>query len=168
MLEGSILALDVGGGTQDCVYLGARPDRGKCGQDGAAGSHPNPGPPPDALKRRPAAHLPKGPADGRRRPRRGGAPPSGQGLPLYATAQAALTFSDRLEAVAGWGVVLTESPPPEAVSLTLGDVDLEALGRVLTDFEVPLPRRFAVAVQDHGFPPGKAIAVSASSIGKIS
>ena len=76
-----------------------------------------------------------------------------QGLPLYATAQAALTFSDRLEAVEGWGVVLTETPPPEAVSLSLGDVDLEALGRVLADFEVPLPRHFAVAVQDHGFAP---------------
>ncbi|MCX5893705.1 MAG: DUF1786 domain-containing protein [Deltaproteobacteria bacterium] len=76
-----------------------------------------------------------------------------QGLPLYATAQAALTCSDRLEVVAGWGVVLTETPPPEAVSLTLGDVDLEGLGRVLGNFEVPLPRHFAVAVQDHGFAP---------------
>jgi uncharacterized protein (DUF1786 family) len=64
-----------------------------------------------------------------------------------------LTFSDRLEAVEGWGVILTETPPAEAVSLTLGDVDLEGLGRVLAEFEVLRPRHFAVAVQDHGFAP---------------
>ena len=77
----------------------------------------------------------------------------GQGLPVYATAQAAFTFSDRLEAVQAWGVILTESPPPEAVTLTLGDVGVEDWRQVLAAFEVPFPSHFAVAVQDHGFHP---------------
>ena len=77
----------------------------------------------------------------------------GQGLPVYATPQAAFTFSDRLEAVQGWGVILTESPPPGAVTLTLGDVEVEDWRQVLAAFEVPFPSHFAVAVQDHGFHP---------------
>ena len=77
----------------------------------------------------------------------------GQGLPVYATPQAALTFSDRLEAVQEWGVRLTESPPPEAAPLTLTDVALDDLRQVLAAFEVPFPSHFAVAVQDHGFYP---------------
>jgi len=77
----------------------------------------------------------------------------GHGLPVYATPQAAFTFSDRLEVVEGWGVILTESPPPEAVPLTLGDVEVESWRRVLAAFEVPFPGHFAVAVQDHGFYP---------------
>ena len=76
-----------------------------------------------------------------------------RGLPVSATPQAALTLSDRLEQVASWGVALTETPPPEAAPLTLGDVDPEGLGRLLAAFEVPFPRHFAVAVQDHGFYP---------------
>ena len=77
----------------------------------------------------------------------------GQGLPVYATAQASFTFSDRLEAVQSWGVILTEAPPPEAVTVTLGDVEVEEWRQVLAAFEVPFPSHFAVAVQDHGFHP---------------
>jgi uncharacterized protein (DUF1786 family) len=76
-----------------------------------------------------------------------------RGLPVYATPGAALTLSDRLELVQQWGVSLTTAPPPEAAALTLGDVDLDGLGRILAAFEVPVPSRFAVAVQDHGFHP---------------
>jgi uncharacterized protein (DUF1786 family) len=50
-------------------------------------------------------------------------------------------------------VALTETSPPEAAPLTLGDVDPEGLGRLLAAFEVPFPHHFAVAVQDHGFYP---------------
>jgi uncharacterized protein (DUF1786 family) len=76
-----------------------------------------------------------------------------QGLPVFADPGAALTFNDRLEVVQQWGVVLTEEPPAEAVEVALGDVDTEGLGTALAAFEVPFPRRFAVAVQDHGFYP---------------
>ncbi len=76
-----------------------------------------------------------------------------RGLPVSATPQAALTLSDRLEHVAAWGVGLSETVPPGAAPLTLGDVDQEGLGRLLAAFEVPFPSHFAVAVQDHGFYP---------------
>ena len=77
----------------------------------------------------------------------------GHGLPVYATRQAAFTFSDRLEEVTDWGAVITETPPPDAIPLSLGDVDVEALRQALAAFEVPFPGHFAVAVQDHGFYP---------------
>lgn len=76
-----------------------------------------------------------------------------RGLSVYATPQAALTFSDRLEDAQQEGVVLTDTAPSEAVSVSLGDIDLEALGRLLAACEIPLPTHFAVAVQDHGFHP---------------
>jgi uncharacterized protein (DUF1786 family) len=76
-----------------------------------------------------------------------------RGLPVYATAAAAFTLSDRLEQVKDWGIILTEEPPPGAAAITLGDVDLEALTRLLATFEIPQPGHFAVAVQDHGFAP---------------
>ena len=74
-------------------------------------------------------------------------------LPLYASTQAALTLSDRLEEVQQWGIILADSAPPDTVTLPLGDVDLEALRQVFQAFEVPFPTHFAVAVQDHGFSP---------------
>jgi uncharacterized protein (DUF1786 family) len=76
-----------------------------------------------------------------------------QGLPVYATRQAALTLSDRLEAVQQWGVLLADEAPPGAETVVLGDVDVETIRRTLAAYEVPWPSRFAVAVQDHGFHP---------------
>jgi uncharacterized protein (DUF1786 family) len=76
-----------------------------------------------------------------------------QGLAVYATPQAALTLHDNIDIIKQWGVSCTENPPPEAVPLVLGDVDLEALKAVLSAYEVPFPTHFAVAVQDHGFSP---------------
>uniref|UniRef100_A0A7C5ELE6 Pyruvate formate lyase-activating protein n=1 Tax=Desulfobacca acetoxidans TaxID=60893 RepID=A0A7C5ELE6_9BACT len=76
-----------------------------------------------------------------------------QGLPIYAHPQAALTLNDNLDRIRQCGVVITDVPPPGADSLVLGDVDLEALRHLLAACEVPFPRHFAVAVQDHGFSP---------------
>lgn len=76
-----------------------------------------------------------------------------RGLPVYATPAAALTLHDNIDRIQQWGVVLTDNPPPDAASLVLGDVDLETLSQVLAAFEVPPPAYFAVAVQDHGYSP---------------
>jgi uncharacterized protein (DUF1786 family) len=76
-----------------------------------------------------------------------------RGLPVYASPQAALTLHDNLDIIQQWGVCFTDNTPPEAARLVLGDVDLEALKTILTNFEVPFPTRFTVAVQDHGFSP---------------
>lgn len=150
---GAILALDVGGGTQDLFIW----EPGQAVENAVKMVLPAP---TQILARR----LGRLTEDGRAiflqgRVMGGGAVTRAvrghlaRGLPVYGTPQAALTFSDRLEQVKDWGIVLTETPPPEAESVTLGDVDLEGLGRLLAAFEVPLPGHFAVAVQDHGFAP---------------
>lgn len=153
MLDGSIMALDVGGGTQDLFIWEA----GQAVENAVKMVLPAP---TQVLARRIGRLTAAGrPIFLTGRIMGGGAVGRAlgqhlaQGLPVYATAQAALTFSDRLERVASWGVVITGTPPPETVTLTLGDVDPEGLGRLLGAFEVPLPRHFAVAVQDHGFAP---------------
>jgi len=153
MISGPILALDVGGGTQDIFIW----EPGQAVENGVKLVLPAP---TQILARR----VRRLTAQGQHifftgRVMGGGALTKAvhhhldQGLPVYATPQAALTFSDRLAAVQEWGVRLTEAPPPEAVTLTLGDVEVEGLRQVLAAFEVPFPRHFAVAVQDHGFYP---------------
>jgi uncharacterized protein (DUF1786 family) len=153
MFKGSLMAVDVGGGTQDIFIW----EPGQTVENGVKLVLPAP---TQVLARRIRRLTAQGqPIFLQGRVMGGGAVTQavrhhlGQGLPIYATAQAAFTFSDRLEAVQSWGVILTESPPPEAVTLALGDVGVEDWRQVLVAFEVPFPRHFAVAVQDHGFHP---------------
>ncbi len=153
MFEEGFLALDVGGGTQDLIIW----DPGQMVENAAKMVLPAP-------TRVLAQRLQRLTSQGRSvflggRLMGGGAITQavrahlGRGLPLYATRETALTFSDRLDLVQGWGVTLTEEAPGDAAVLTLADVDLEALRLALAAFEVPLPARCAVAVQDHGFYP---------------
>lgn len=72
------------------------------------------------------------------------------GLDLYATELAAKTVRDRPEEVAEMGIRLATSPPPGALTILLGDLDLKALRKALSLFLVDVPGRYAVAVQDHG------------------
>ena len=76
-----------------------------------------------------------------------------RGYPVYASKQAALTIYDNLDRVKAMGVTLVAEPPADAYPLTMGDVDLGALNKALSPFEVELPDSYAVAVQDHGFSP---------------
>jgi uncharacterized protein (DUF1786 family) len=76
-----------------------------------------------------------------------------QGLKVYALPEVALTLHDDLHVAQQWGVILVEVAPPDAVKVALGDIDLASLQRLFQTFEIPLPRHFAVAVQDHGFNP---------------
>jgi uncharacterized protein (DUF1786 family) len=76
------------------------------------------------------------------------------GLPVYALEDAALTVHDNLEYVRESGVtIVSGSPGDSAVEVVLGDIDLEALGRALAQFEVYVPELIALAIQDHGFSP---------------
>lgn len=75
------------------------------------------------------------------------------GLPLYATPKAALTFNDNIERLERMGVTVTERPPADATRIRTGDVDTEAIERALGLFGVEIPSQWAVAVQDHGFSP---------------
>lgn len=153
IFAGPLLALDVGGGTQDLLIWEA----GQALENAVKMVLPAP---TQILARRLGRLTEQGRAiflSGR--VMGGGALTQAvrghlaRGLPVYATPQAALTFSDRLHLVKQWGVILAETAPPEAEIITLGDVDLAGLCHWLDAFEVPCPTLFAVAVQDHGFHP---------------
>jgi uncharacterized protein (DUF1786 family) len=153
MLKGSLLAVDVGGGTQDIFIW----QPGQAVENSVKLVLPAP---TQVLARRIRRLTAMGqPLFLNGRVMGGGAVTQAvryhlaHSLLVYATPEAAFTFSDRLEVVEDWGVILTTTPPPEAVTLTLGDVDVDALCQVLAAFEVPFPDYFAVAVQDHGFFP---------------
>jgi uncharacterized protein (DUF1786 family) len=75
------------------------------------------------------------------------------GLKVYATEAAALTLHDNLDGVRKSGVRITDHPPKGAVEIALRDVHLPALRKALKPFQISLPQAFAVAVQDHGFNP---------------
>ena len=72
------------------------------------------------------------------------------GLAVYATPLAAKTIRDDPREVEVLGVQIVNEAPAEALTIRTGDVDLAALGRALALFDVELPRRYAIAVQDHG------------------
>ena len=153
MFDGTLLAIDVGGGTQDLfLWDPAQPVKNAVKMVLPA--------PTQVLGRRLQKLTSQGQAVFLGGRLMGGCALTGavrrhlaQGLPLYASPESALTLSDRLHEVQQWGVILADSPPPDTVTLTLGDVDLDTLQKVLAAYEVPFPSHFAVAVQDHGFSP---------------
>jgi len=153
MPEGPLLAVDVGGGTQDLFLW----EPGQAVENAVKLVLPAP---TQIVARRLRRHTIAGEAIFLTGRLMGGGPLTGavrrhltQGLPVYATPEAALTLHDNLEVIKKWGVEITASPPAGAVPVVLGDLDLETLKTVLAAYEVPFPTRFAVAVQDHGFSP---------------
>ena len=79
-----------------------------------------------------------------------------KGLKAYATPEAAKTFHDNLEKVKKLGVIITEEAPPAAVPIKTADLDLDRLSRALELYGVSLPTRVAAAVQDHGESPNSS------------
>ena len=84
------------------------------------------------------------------------------GLVVYATENAARTFSDDLGRVASWGVRLVTSEEAAAfkngTKITTGDLDFASLERAFAAWGVMLaPDAIGVAVLDHGAaPPGES------------
>lgn len=79
------------------------------------------------------------------------------GLQAYATPQAARTVRDNLDEVAAMGVQIVDHPPEgHFYGVYLQDLDLESLRQALELFDVALPDTVAVALQDHGECPGKS------------
>ena len=76
------------------------------------------------------------------------------GLPLSASEEAARTIHNDLAKVRALGVEIRSDPPAGAVVVETGDVDLAALAEALRPFCVALPQQVAIAVQDHGYRPG--------------
>jgi uncharacterized protein (DUF1786 family) len=72
------------------------------------------------------------------------------GLAVYATPLAAKTIRDNPREVEAMGVQIVEEAPAKALTIRTGDIDLAALGQALAFFDVELPQRYAIAVQDHG------------------
>lgn len=148
-----ILAMDIGGGTQDILFY----EEGKPPENCVQMVLPSP---TILVARKIAA------ATVRRKDiflsgnTMGGGPCSWAvevhlraGLKVYATETAALTFHDNLEGVRKSGVRIIDHPPKGAVEIPLRDVHLPDLRKALKPFQISLPQAFAVAVQDHGFNP---------------
>jgi len=75
------------------------------------------------------------------------------GLGVYATKAAARTVHDDLDLLRSRGIVVTDAPPPDAVGVEFGDVDLPRLAAALAPYDVTLPPTVAIAAQDHGYSP---------------
>ncbi|UCD59203.1 MAG: DUF1786 domain-containing protein [Candidatus Hydrogenedentota bacterium] len=151
--DGSLLAIDVGGGTQDMlVYVRGQPIE-NCPK------MVMPSPTRVVAKKIARATLDRKPIFlfgeimGGGRCARAARAHIAAGLPLFATPGAALTFHDNLKRVEQMGIVLADSAPADAVRIRMGDVDMEAITLSLGSFGVEVPQRWAVAVQDHGHSP---------------
>lgn len=68
------------------------------------------------------------------------------GLKVYATPHASKTIRDNLTEVQELGVEIVENKPKDTISIELKDVDLKALRKVLANFEVEVPDKYAIAV----------------------
>lgn len=77
------------------------------------------------------------------------------GLPVTATPGAAQTIHNNLERVTSMGVNVVEAPPDDAVVVHFSDLDLDGIRQTLERFEVAVPQTLAIAVQDHGYVPGE-------------
>jgi len=78
------------------------------------------------------------------------------GYKVYATREAALTIKDNLEKVTAQGIELADSAPAGCISVEFKDIDISALKKALSLFAVDFPKVFAFAVQDHGFSPDRS------------
>ncbi|MFO7952492.1 MAG: DUF1786 domain-containing protein [Bacillota bacterium] len=78
------------------------------------------------------------------------------GYNVYATRRAAMTIKDNLEEVTARGIRVVDSPPKTGAHIKFKDIDILALRESLKPFEIELPSRFAFAVQDHGFSPDRS------------
>lgn len=79
-----------------------------------------------------------------------------KGFAVFAREEAALTIHDNLARVQDMGIQIVSDPPESAKKICMGDVDTGTLREALGLFEVALPDHFAVAVQDHGFSPNES------------
>ncbi|MFQ5965564.1 MAG: DUF1786 domain-containing protein [Candidatus Scalinduaceae bacterium] len=73
-----------------------------------------------------------------------------KGFRVYSTKHASKTIRDNLTEVQKLGVVIVEKKPKNTISIELKDIDLKALQKVLASFEIEIPDKYAIAVFDHG------------------
>jgi uncharacterized protein (DUF1786 family) len=75
------------------------------------------------------------------------------GLAVYAQARPALTIQDNLDYVVQMGIRLTETQPSDTVPIFMADIQEKSLSALFKAFGLVLPEKRLVAVQDHGFSP---------------
>lgn len=75
-------------------------------------------------------------------------------LAVYATPGAAMTLDNDLDKVRALGVQVVDNPPPGTERIRCTDLDLHALRSTLASVTIEPPELLAVAVQDHGYLPG--------------
>ncbi|SMC22379.1 Uncharacterized protein, DUF1786 family [Desulfacinum hydrothermale DSM 13146] len=148
-----VLAVDVGGGTQDvlCWY------EGQLLENALKMILPS----PTVRVARELERLRQAGKDVVLVGRTMGGGPSGRavrrhleaGLKVYALPDPARTLHDDLAKVQAMGVEIVDTPPPGATPVVLQDLESERLGKALELFDLRLPEQIAVAVQDHGFSP---------------
>ncbi|MGF7184388.1 uncharacterized protein (DUF1786 family) [Desulfitispora alkaliphila] len=72
------------------------------------------------------------------------------GLSVTSTPQAAKTFFDDIKRVEQMGIVICENPKSNALEIELKDLELPSLMTVFDTYNIAHPQTVAVAVQDHG------------------
>ncbi len=148
-----ILAMDIGGGTQDIVIY----EEGKSPENFIQLVLPSPTvivahQLEKATKAKAGVHL-TGTLMGGGRSVRALKNHLKAGLPVTARKEAAQTIKDDLEEVIKMGIQLKDFAPEGFRVVETKDVDLKSLKQALELFYVELPREVAVAVQDHGEAP---------------
>ncbi len=149
----SILALDVGGGTQDLLVW----TEGQPLENALQCILPSPtvivaGHIQQATRERKAVFL-TGHLMGGGASSRAISDHLKAGLTVYALPGTALTIRDNLAQVIRMGVRITETVPSEAVEIFMSDIQGKALNALFEAFGLALPEDRLVAVQDHGFSP---------------
>lgn len=76
------------------------------------------------------------------------------GLVVWSSEDAARTVHNDLDRVQQLGVEIAAAPPENAEVISMRDIDLDALSQSLSVHEIEVPEIYAIAVQDHGFLPG--------------
>jgi uncharacterized protein (DUF1786 family) len=150
---GTILALDIGGGTQDLLLWDGKGPL----ENSVQGILPSP---TVMVARKIEKATRKGKAIYLTGHLMGGGAVSmaiynhiRAGLPVYTQEKPALTLNDSLEKVKGMGIQVVEESPGGVVEIFMADVRIEALNSLFEAFEILPPDFFLVAVQDHGFSP---------------
>ena len=155
-MERSILAMDIGGGTQDIIlYQPGEPLEN-------AVKLVLPSPTVIAARRIAAVTEARRPLLLTGRVMGGGAVSRAvrahiqAGLPAYSHSDPALTIHDNLDKVRAMGINIidpAEADPETMSEVRLGDLDPDRLEKALALFEVKPPEVMALAIQDHGYSP---------------
>ena len=71
---------------------------------------------------------------------------------VYSYLKPALTVNDNIEVVTSYGIQIVDEDV-EAEKVELRDVDMRAYERILSNFDLKIPEKIVIAVQDHGYSP---------------